>query len=130
MQEIPLASQEAPAKGALGDELAVVTDIGSNTRLSAGLEPEGLNHEEQSREAKSAFMGGGFMAGAAAGAGVGIAMGGPVGAIVGTAVGAIAGVAGGAAAGAVARPKAEDLPPSSMEEPALGPYAGTSNRAR
>lgn len=127
MDETSRVVQDAPSKSAIPDELAV-TDAGSNTRLSAHLEPEGLSREEQSREAKSAFMGGGFMAGAAAGAGVGIAVGGPVGAIVGTAVGAIAGVAGGAAAGAVAQPPASGTPPSQIEDTTLGPDTRTTHR--
>lgn len=58
-----------------------------------------LPPEEVEREAKSVLMGGGFVAGAAAGAGVGLAVGGPVGVVVGGTLGAVAGTLGAAAAG-------------------------------
>ena len=64
------------------------------TGAQTALEPEGAE-----REAHSALMGGGMMAGAAAGAAVGVAVAGPVGVVVGGTLGGIAGALGGAAAG-------------------------------
>jgi len=58
-----------------------------------------LEPEDAEREAHSALMGGGMMAGAAAGAAVGVAVAGPVGVVVGSTLGGIAGALGGAAAG-------------------------------
>jgi len=63
----------------------------------------GMTAQESAREAKTALMGGGLIAGAAAGAAVGAAVVGPVGVVVGAAAGSIAGALGGAAAGAAAR---------------------------
>lgn len=63
-----------------------------------------LDREEAEREAGSAFVGGGAIAGAAAGASIGVVVAGPVGVVVGTAVGAVAGALGGAAAGASKTP--------------------------
>ena len=65
-----------------------------------------LEPEEAEREANSALMGGGVLAGAAAGAAIGTAVAGPVGVMVGGALGAVAGALGGAAAGTMVR--AED----------------------
>ena len=55
---------------------------------------QALSPEEQEREAKSAFAGGGAMVGAAVGAGAGAAVAGPLGAVVGGAVGGVAGALG------------------------------------
>ena len=52
-----------------------------------------LEPEDAEREAHSALMGGGMMAGAAAGAAVGVAVAGPVGVVVGSTLGGIAGYA-------------------------------------
>ena len=52
----------------------------------------GLNPEEAAREAKSALIGGGLVAGLATGAAVGAAVAGPVGILVGGTLGAVAGV--------------------------------------
>ena len=57
---------------------------------------------EAEREGRSVLMGGGMMAGAAAGAGIGVMVAGPVGVVVGGTLGAVAGALGGAAAGAMA----------------------------
>ena len=57
------------------------------------------------REAGSALMGGGLVAGMAAGAAIGVAVAGPVGVVVGAAVGAVAGTLGGAVAGAATTTK-------------------------
>ena len=65
-----------------------------------------LSPEESAREAKSAYMGGGMMVGAAAGAAVGVAVAGPVGAVVGGTIGAVTGAGGGAAVGATTHPEA------------------------
>jgi non-heme chloroperoxidase len=59
-----------------------------------------LNPEEAEREAGSALVGGGAIAGAAAGASIGVVVAGPPGVVVGAALGAVAGALGGAAAGA------------------------------
>jgi len=64
-----------------------------------------LNDEEAEREAGSALVGGGVIAGAAAGASIGVVVAGPAGVVVGAAVGAVAGALGGAAAGAVTPPE-------------------------
>jgi pimeloyl-ACP methyl ester carboxylesterase len=61
-----------------------------------------LKPHEAEREAKSAFVGGGLVAGATTGALIGVAVAGPVGILAGAALGAAAGAAGGAAAGAAA----------------------------
>jgi non-heme chloroperoxidase len=63
-----------------------------------------LEPNEAEREAKSALMGGGVVAGAAAGAAIGIAVAGPIGVVVGSTLGAVAGALGGAAAGTIANP--------------------------
>ena len=59
-----------------------------------------LKPQEAKREANSALVGGGLMAGAATGAAIGVAVAGPVGVLVGASLGAVAGALGGAAAGA------------------------------
>ena len=59
-----------------------------------------LDPQEAEREANSALMGGGLVAGMATGAAIGVAMAGPVGVVVGASLGAVAGALGGAAAGA------------------------------
>ncbi len=64
-----------------------------------------LGPEEAKREAKSALVGGGLVAGATAGLVAGAAVAGPVGILAGAALGAVAGVLGGAAAGAAASPE-------------------------
>jgi phage tail tape-measure protein len=58
-----------------------------------------LEPGEAERESQSAMMGGGVIAGSAAGAAVGAAVGGPVGVLVGGTIGAVAGALGGGAAG-------------------------------
>ena len=70
------------------------------TGAQSALEPE-----DAEREAHSALMGGGMMAGAAAGAAVGVAVAGPVGVVVGSTLGGIAGALGGAAAGTMVSPE-------------------------
>nr|WP_027996650.1 hypothetical protein [Simplicispira psychrophila] len=73
----------------------------------------GLLPAEAEREAKSAFVGGGAVAGMVAGAAAGAVVGGPIGVLVGGTVGTIAGALGGEAAGMI---KDQDptppLPPS------------------
>ncbi|MDO9096146.1 MAG: bacteriocin [Rubrivivax sp.] len=64
-----------------------------------------LSKEEAEREAKSALVGGGALAGAATGALIGVAVAGPMGVIVGGTAGAVAGVMGGAAAGVSIKPE-------------------------
>jgi non-heme chloroperoxidase len=64
-----------------------------------------LQAEEAEREAKSALMGGGVIAGAATGAAIGTLVAGPVGVVVGGTLGAVAGALGGAAAGTMVNPE-------------------------
>ena len=72
-----------------------------------------LRRDEAEREAKSAFVGGGAVAGMVAGAAAGAVMGGPIGVLVGGTVGTIAGALGGEAAGMLADPEpAPPVPPS------------------
>ena len=61
-----------------------------------------LSPNEAAREAKSAYVGGGAMAGLASGALAGAAIGGPIGVLVGATAGTIVGVLGGEAAGQAA----------------------------
>jgi non-heme chloroperoxidase len=63
-----------------------------------------LEPEEAAREARSALMGGGVVAGAATGATVGAVVAGPAGVVVGAALGAVAGALGSAAAGNMVEP--------------------------
>ena len=74
-----------------------------------------ISAAESDREAHSALMGGGLIAGAATGAAVGAAVAGPVGVLVGSTVGLVAGALGGAAAGSLVKP--ED-PASTIRKPA------------
>lgn len=83
----------------------------------------GLSPDESEREAKSALVGGGVMAGLVAGVAAGAVLGGPIGVLVGGTVGTIAGALGGEAAGMIADPEpAPPVPPSapsaSEERPA------------
>ena len=64
-----------------------------------------LAPEEAEREAKSALMGGGVVAGAATGAAIGVVVAGPVGVLVGATLGAVAGAMGGAAVGTLVNPE-------------------------
>lgn len=64
-----------------------------------------LAPDDAEREAKSALMGGGVVAGMATGAAIGVAVAGPVGVVVGASLGAVAGALGGAAAGAATSPE-------------------------
>ena len=63
-----------------------------------------LDPDEAERESKSVLMGGGLVAGAAAGAVVGVAVAGPVGVLVGGTLGAAVGAVGGGAAGGLKKP--------------------------
>ena len=78
-----------------------------------------LTPEEAERESHSIFMGGGLVAGAAAGAVIGAALGGPAGVVVGGTLGSIAGVLGGAAAGTVVHLEGLGIP-----DPAKGKKHG------
>ena len=64
-----------------------------------------LQPDEAEREGKSVLVGGGMMAGAAAGAAIGVIAGGPVGVVVGGTLGAVAGALGGEAAGTLVNPE-------------------------
>lgn len=70
----------------------------------------GMTDEESEREAKSAYVGGGAMAGMATGAAVGAMVGGPLGVLVGGTVGTIAGALGGEAAGSTREPEPDPAP--------------------
>src|SRR5690606_6250952 len=59
----------------------------------------GLTPNDAEREAKSAYVGGGAIAGMAVGAAAGAAIAGPIGVLVGGTAGTIAGALGGEAAG-------------------------------
>lgn len=61
-----------------------------------------LEPQDAEREADSALMGGGLVAGAATGAAVGVMVAGPVGVLIGATLGAAVGAVGGAAVGAAA----------------------------
>lgn len=67
-----------------------------------------LEPGEAEREAKSVFMGGGMVAGAATGAALGVVVAGPVGVVVGGTVGAVVGALGAAAAGTMVKPQDSD----------------------
>ena len=97
-----LAEQALPGHGIPSQD----TDPAAQIPISAA---------ESDREAHSAFMGGGVIAGAATGAAVGAALAGPVGVLVGSTVGLVAGALGGAAAGSLVKP--ED-PAGTSPEPA------------
>ena len=64
-----------------------------------------LSPEEAERESKSVLIGGGLVAGTAAGAAVGAVIAGPVGVLVGGTFGAAAGAIGGSATGKLANSK-------------------------
>ena len=64
-----------------------------------------LKPEEVEREAKSAMVGGGVVAGAASGAAIGAVIAGPVGIVVGGTLGTVVGALGAVAAGNVVSPK-------------------------
>ena len=63
-----------------------------------------LKPEDAEREARSALVGGGVVAGLATGAVIGVVAGGPVGVVVGATLGAVAGALGGEAVGAASNP--------------------------
>ena len=69
--------------------------------------------QEAQREAGSALIGGGVVAGVATGAAIGVMVAGPVGVVVGATLGAVAGALGGAAAGS----GANTLEPASPHTP-------------
>ena len=95
-------STPAPVDGDLAEQANPGQGIPSQDPSGAAqtlLEP----HEAE-REAKSALVGGGLVAGATTGALIGIAVAGPVGILAGAALGAVAGGLGGAAAGPAAIP--------------------------
>jgi pimeloyl-ACP methyl ester carboxylesterase len=78
-----------------------------------------LEPGEAAREAGSVLVGGGVMAGAAAGATIGVAVAGPVGVLVGATVGAVAGALGGAAAGGMLEPAAPAAAETTAPLPAV-----------
>jgi pimeloyl-ACP methyl ester carboxylesterase len=95
-------STTRPADADLAEQARPGHGIPSQDPTSGSQLP--LEPNEVEREAKSALMGGGMVAGAATGAGIGAAVAGPVGVLVGATLGAVAGALGGAAAGAGAGP--------------------------
>jgi hypothetical protein len=80
-----------------------------------------LKPDEAKREAKSALVGGGVVAGATAGVVAGLAVAGPVGIVAGAALGAVAGGLGGAAAGAAASPVQPDPADKATADPVRQP---------
>ena len=64
-----------------------------------------LEPKEAEREANSALVGGGIVAGAATGATLGVVVAGPVGVVVGGTLGAVVGALGAAAAGTMVNPE-------------------------
>ena len=96
-----------PPSTALSGSAPVDQDLAEQARPGHGVPSQDpnpaaqmrLDPEEAQREAGSVLMGGGMVAGAAAGATIGVMVAGPVGVVVGGAVGAVAGALGGAAAG-------------------------------
>ena len=79
-----------------------------------------LEPEEAEREAKSALMGGGVIAGAATGAAIGTMVAGPVGVVVGGTLGAVAGALGGAAAGTKVNPEVSNSADTTPAEAVRG----------
>jgi hypothetical protein len=121
-----------PSNTPPSDETPVDADLARQAHPGHGIpsqDPTGaaqslLKPHEAEREAKSALVGGGLVAGATAGVAVGLAVAGPVGIVPGAAVGAVAGVVGGATAGAAVSPEnptpvdtthKDTLPPSKDE---------------
>lgn len=94
-----LAEQAVPGHGIPSQDPAAAAQVG-------------LLPGEAEREAKSAWAGGGAIAGMAAGAAGGAVIGGPVGVLVGATVGTIAGALGGEAAGSAREPE----PPASSND--------------
>lgn len=102
-----------PSATPLSNAAPVDEDLAEQARPGFGIpsqdpRPEAqvqLEPEEAEREAKSVLMGGGVVAGAAAGATIGVVVAGPVGVLVGGTLGAVAGALGGAAAGAALKPE-------------------------
>jgi non-heme chloroperoxidase len=82
--DMDLAAQALPGHG--------IPSQDPNPAAQTMLEPE-----EAEREANSALIGGGVVAGMATGAAIGVSVGGPVGVVVGATLGAVAGAMGGAA---------------------------------
>jgi len=96
------------------DTVAVDGDLAEQAHSGRGVpsqDPESaaqfpLAPEEAEREAKSVFVGGGAVAGAATGAAIGVAVAGPVGVVVGATLGTVIGALGAVAAGTVVKPEA------------------------
>ncbi len=83
-----------------------------------------LKPDEARREAKSALVGGGVVAGATAGGIAGLAVAGPVGIVAGAALGAVAGGLGGAAAGTAASPEQPNPADKATADPVRQPKKG------
>ena len=99
----PKPSSVASADGDLAEQARPGHGIPSQDPSPAAQVP--LQPAETEREAKSVFVAGGMMAGAAAGAAIGVVAGGPVGVVVGGTLGAVAGALGGEAAGTLVNPE-------------------------
>ena len=97
-------SNTAPADKDLAEQARPGHGIPSQDPDPAAQQP--LEPGEAEREAKSVLMGGGMVAGAAAGATIGVVAAGPVGVLVGGTLGAVAGALGSAAAGSMMNPTA------------------------
>jgi hypothetical protein len=98
-----LRSNAAPADEDLAEQARPGHGVPSqdpNPEAQASLDPE-----EAAREAKSVLVGGGVVAGSAAGAVIGVMVAGPLGVLAGSTLGAVAGALGGQAAGATVIPE-------------------------
>lgn len=102
------APSTAPLKTETADQ-----DVADQARPGQGVpsqDPDSaaqfaLEPEEAEREAKSAMVGGGVVAGAASGAAIGAVIAGPVGIVVGGTLGTVVGALGAVAAGSAVSPK-------------------------
>jgi hypothetical protein len=102
-------STAAPTKTTLIDTAPVDEDLAEQALPGHGIpsqDPDAaaqipLAPADAQREASSALVGGGVVAGVAAGAGIGVMVAGPVGALVGSTLGGVVGALGGSAAGAI-----------------------------
>ncbi len=109
-------SSEAPIDEDLAEQARPGYGIPSQDTRPAAQIP--LNPADAEREASSALVGGGMVAGAATGAAIGVVVAGPVGVVVGASVGAVAGALGGAAAGTLVSP--QEAGPVDKKTPAKG----------
>ena len=88
---------DTPVDADLAEQANPGHGVPSQDPASAAQVP--LEPEEAQREAKSVLVGGGVIAGAAAGAAIGAVVAGPVGVVVGGTLGTVVGALGAGAAG-------------------------------